>query len=89
MPAAAEDLVTGETQLKTGIDSAGDAVSSFVYSDTGSKQVSFVSDRNANVRSVQFIFKTDELKAAPSPAEETIQAPEEKGFFKKLFSLFG
>jgi putative membrane protein len=88
IPDSMKDLVSAETQLKTGIDSAGDAIASFVFSGNGSGQISFVSAKNKNVRSVQFIFKTDGI-AMPLPGRDDTAAPvPEKGFFEKLFDLF-
>ncbi|WP_088102942.1 hypothetical protein [Halalkalibacter urbisdiaboli] len=57
------------------------------YDKSDFEPVSFVSPKNENVDSVQFILKTESIKK--EEAEETAQAEEEpKGFWAKLMDLF-
>ncbi len=49
--------------------------------------VSFVSDKNTNIKSVQFVLMTQEIKTAK--AEEVQQQPAEQTFWDKLATLFG
>lgn len=50
--------------------------------------VSFVSDRNTNVDSVQFVMMTAGIEKAEAPETPT-QAAEEPGFWERLLALFG
>ncbi|MGN0696666.1 MAG: hypothetical protein ACI4J5_07885 [Oscillospiraceae bacterium] len=57
-------------------------------SDDGAKAVSFVSEKNEEVSSVQFVIKTAAVEIPE--AEETDAAPaEELNFWQKLLRLFG
>lgn len=49
--------------------------------------VSFVSDKNTNVSSVQFVMKTTEIKQEET-AETTEETTEDTGFFQKFLNLF-
>lgn len=49
--------------------------------------VSFVSDKNANIKSVQFVLMTKEIKAAK--AEDARQPAAAQDFWDKLTALFG
>ncbi|MCJ0564810.1 hypothetical protein [Enterococcus cecorum] len=52
------------------------------------KPVSFVSDKNANVSSVQFVIKTDTIKKSEAASTEVHQN-EKLNFWQKLLHLFG
>ena len=50
---------------------------------------SFVSEKNTNVESVQFVIKTDGIKIDDEDDAETAEASEEEsGFWQKLLGLF-
>ncbi|MGN0156114.1 MAG: hypothetical protein ACI39N_02615 [Lachnospiraceae bacterium] len=49
--------------------------------------VSFVSDKNTNIKSVQFVMKTDKIELQETE-EETDDEEEPLGFFQKLKNLF-
>ncbi len=87
-------LSDGTETLRSETSGLGDEVSGEIDSLIGSftgegvKTGSFVSDKNENVKSVQFVIKTGAVKAAPAPEP----VPEEKApltFWQKLLSLFG
>ena len=71
-----------DTEVEDKID---ESIESFKGKD--SETVSFVSEKNTNVKSVQFVIKTDAIEI---PEEEVVEEePEEKpGFFQKLSALF-
>ncbi len=52
------------------------------------KVVSFVSDKNTNVSSVQFVLKTDPVKA-PEIQKPAVSKPVKPGFWQRLLKLFG
>ncbi|WP_319830085.1 coiled-coil domain-containing protein [Bacillus solitudinis] len=57
------------------------------YDKSDFEPVSFVSPKNENINSVQFVVKTESIKK--EEAEETTQTEEEpKGFWAKLIDLF-
>ena len=59
------------------------------YDKSDFEAVSFVSDKNENVNSVQFVLKTDSIKSEDSDkTEETEERSEEKGFWARLKELF-
>lgn len=59
-----------------------------MLSDDGSKAVSFVSEKNENVSSVQFVIKTAAVEIPE--AEEADSTPEEElNFWQKMLRLFG
>ena len=52
----------------------------------GDEIISFISDKNTNVSSVQFVMKTDEIKM---PEVDTVQKqPKKLSFWEKLLDLF-
>ena len=83
---------TGELKEKTsGMDTdienkIDDVISSIQGSD--SKTVSFVSDKNTSVESVQFVIKTDAIKI-PEEKQEDKPAEKKLSFWQKLLKLFG
>ena len=96
-----DKLYAGTTQLANGTaefadktsgidtqisDEVNDMVSSISRSDA--KVVSFVSEKNTNVTSVQFVIKT---AAIEKPAAEAVEAPAAVPltFWQKLLRLFG
>lgn len=83
---------TGELKSKTsGIDTKiEDKIDDVISSIKGdnSKTVSFTSDKNTSVESVQFVIKTEAIKIPEVEEEETVEE-EEKGFWQKLTGLFG
>ena len=96
-----DKLYAGTTQLANGTsefadktsgidtqisDEVNDMVSSISRSDA--KVVSFVSEKNTDVTSVQFVIKT---AAIEKPAAEEVEAPAAAPltFWQKLLRLFG
>ena len=83
---------TGEFVKETsGMDTeVSDEIDSLIASIAGdnAETVSFVSEQNTNVKSVQFVIKTDaiqveEVEMVEAEAEETLN------FWQKLLRLFG
>jgi putative membrane protein len=56
-------------------------------SGKGDKVVSFVSDKNTNVSSVQFVLKTDPINIPEAPKAAALK-PAEESFWQKLLKLF-
>lgn len=67
-------------------DKISDAVNKIVCGDFD--VVSFVSDKNTNVESVQFVIKTDSI-TIDDKEEVTEEEPQELNFWQKLLKLFG
>lgn len=57
-------------------------------SGTGDKTESFVSDKNKDISSVQFVLKTASIKIPEAPSVEIAQ-PVKLNFWQKLLKLFG
>lgn len=98
---AVKKLYGGTRELKDGTETFANATSnmsgevnskidSMVESFAGGdgECTSFVSERNANVKAVQFVIKTDSLTAA-DVVEDVVAVEEELTFWQKLLRLFG
>ncbi|MHB1315411.1 MAG: efflux RND transporter permease subunit [Christensenellales bacterium] len=83
---------TGEFQSQTsGIDTdIENEIDSLVsqFSADGFTPVSFASEKNKNVKAVQFVMMTEDIRIEK---DETVQAPESEntGFLERLLNLFG
>lgn len=66
------------------VDKINDAVAKMLGGDF--KIQSFISDKNTNIESVQFVIKTDKLKAETPQYEEKTKAPET--LWQKIVDLF-
>lgn len=72
-----------DTQVEDSIDTMIDSISG-----SGVDVVSFVSDKNKNVESVQFVIQTAAIEKAEP--EETVQTDtSDSSFWQKLLKLFG
>ena len=72
-----------DTQVEDSIDTMIDSISG-----SGVDVVSFVSDKNKNVESVQFVIQTPAIEKAEP--EETVQTEtSDSSFWQKLLKLFG
>ena len=71
-----------DTKVEDSIDEMVDSISG-----KGTDTVSFVSEKNGNVESVQFVIKGQAIKKQDK-AEETKKETEKKSFWKKLADLF-
>lgn len=71
-----------DTQVEDSIDDMIDSLSG-----NGAETVSFVSDKNTNVDSVQFVIKTTAIEKEKAPAAEEAVA-EPTTFWEKLTALF-
>ena len=85
-------LKSGTSMLKEGTSGIDEQISSEIDSVksslTGSDEVrSFISEKNTNVESVQFVLKTEAIKIA-EPEASGDQAEAEKTFWQKLMDLF-
>lgn len=83
---------TGELRSETaGMDTEiSDQIDELLSMISGgdSETVSFVSDKNTNVKAVQFVIQTEGIHA--EKAEEVVAEPEENlSFWQKLLALFG
>ncbi|MGM9645033.1 MAG: hypothetical protein ACI3X1_08100 [Eubacteriales bacterium] len=96
-----KELFDGTTALKDGTsefvretDGIGDEVrgeiDNMISEATGGdvKITSFVSDKNTNIDSVQFVIKTEAVEIEETPAPEPA-AEEKLNFWQKLLRLFG
>lgn len=72
-----------DTQIQDKID---DILASIEGDD--SKPVSFVSDKNTNVKDVQFVIKTSSIEK-PEVSEDDSSTTESKSLWEKFISLFG
>ena len=71
-----------DTQIQDQID---EMLSSLQGSDT--ETVSFVSEKNTNISSVQFVIKTDKIEK-PVIEETETQTTQKVSFWQKLLNLF-
>ena len=96
-----KDLYDGTTSLKKGtgefvketdgIESeVSGEIDNMMIEATGSDIdiISFVSEKNVNIDSVQFVIQTEAIEFAETVATETIEKVE-KNFWEKLLALFG
>lgn len=75
----------------TGIETkVGGEIDSMISSATGNdvEIISFVSEKNTNVKSVQFVIRTEDIKTAKTVDAEPV-AEEKLNFWQKLLRLFG
>lgn len=97
----AKELLDGTTQLKDGtgqfmeeISGSEDEISGMVgsivdsFSGSNVELGSFVSDRNTNVESVQFVIKSEAI-AVKAPVVPAAVVEEKLTFWQKLLRLFG
>lgn len=86
LASGSRDLVNGSADLKQG---ASDLYDGMVGSLSGSDaQVqSFVSDKNTNIASVQFVIKTTAIEK-PQETVQTQAQTEKLSFWEKLINLF-
>jgi|GEM_PF-6322139 len=89
IPAGLEEIITAQTSLSLGIKEAADNITGlYPFPDKPPAPVSFVSEKNTNIKSVQFIYKTPALTwTGPEDQENEKELPE-KGFFEKFLDLF-
>lgn len=98
---AMKQLYGGTTELKDGTNTFANATSgisgevdskidSMIDSIAGGDEActSFVSERNTNVKAVQFVIKTETLAAA-NAVEDVLATEEVLTFWQKLLRLFG
>ncbi len=98
---AVRELYSGTKQLSDGTSEfkdktsdmdiqISDEIDSITASISGSdsKVVSFVSDKNTNVDSVQFVIKTDSIEVPEVTVEDSAEE-ETLNFWQKLLRLFG
>lgn len=72
-------------------EQVGDEIDSMVSSISGNNEQthSFISDKNTNVTSVQFVIKTEAIEKPAATANEGAKAETHLSFWQKLLKLFG
>jgi putative membrane protein len=89
IPADLENIISAQTSLSSGIKEAADNITGlYPFSDLPADPVSFVSGKNTNVKTVQFIYKTPALTSEGSNDQENEKELPKKGFFEKFLDLF-
>lgn len=96
-----KELFDGTTELKTGTGEfvsethgieteVSDEIDSMISSATGSdvEITSFVSEKNTNIKSVQFVIQTEAIEIAETVDAEPV-VEEKLNFWQKLLRLFG
>lgn len=88
------DMKEGTAEMRAETDGMEDEISNKIdemlqlVTGDGSDTVSFVSEKNTHVDSVQFVIQTEAVKAAEAPAP--VEEPEEPlSFWQKILRLFG
>ena len=68
----------------------GDEINAITAALTGQEveTVSFVSEQNTNIKSVQFVIQTESIEKAKS-SDTTFEEVEQLTFWQKLLRLFG
>lgn len=74
--------------LSTEIGEKIDGIIDDISGDSGEETVSFVSDKNKSVSSVQFVIKTDAVKI-PEDEAESAETTKKLTFWQKFLKLFG
>lgn len=71
-------------------DKISDKIDEMLADITGGDEaiVSFTSDKNTDIKSVQFVIKTEAIEIPEAPEEEPA-AEEELNFWQKVLRLFG
>lgn len=82
-----KELKNGTSDMDSEIDNKVDEILGGI-SGNGDKVISFVSEKNTGVTSVQFVLKTDSI-TVPEAQEVVYEKPEELNFWQKLLKLFG
>jgi putative membrane protein len=88
------ELKDGTAEMRTETDGLDDEISDkideMIESITGGngEVVSFVSEKNTNVKAVQFVIQTEEIEIAEAEAD-TGAVKEELTFWQKILRLFG
>lgn len=78
-------LKNSTSNIDSEISNAVDGIMNSILG-SGNEVISFVSDKNTNVSSIQFVMKTEEIKA---PEVDVIhKEPEKLSFWEKLLNLF-
>ncbi len=89
-----KDLSSGTSEFKDKTSNMDDEISnqidSMISSISGGEGeiVSFVSDKNTNVESVQFVIKTEAIEKVEDVIDETVEESS-MTFIEKLLNLFG
>ncbi|MDR0424358.1 MAG: hypothetical protein LBH39_02690 [Clostridiales Family XIII bacterium] len=89
-----EDLAQGAAELRDRTRMAEGQITAKIdeliesLAGAGGAVESFVSEKNVNIRSVQFVMRTDALEAPAAPETEE-PPPQKRGFWDKLLRLFG
>lgn len=88
-----KDLKDGTSRMRDETNNMDDKIDEkiddMLESITGGdvKVNSFISNRNTNVKSVQFVIQTESIQIQ-EPEIETDENPKKTGFWEKIFSLF-
>lgn len=85
--AGMDELRKGTSGMSSEIDNKINEILAGISGDDG-KVTSFVSDKNTNVSSVQFVLKTDSIDI-PEIQESDVPKPAQLSFWQKLLKLFG
>lgn len=94
LSSGAADLKRGTAKLADSTNDLPDQIKNEMdamiheYDKSDYEPVSFVSSKNQNVASVQFVMKTESMKQDEIDEEETIQTKEVEGFWDRLLDLF-
>ncbi len=96
-----EELENGAKELHNGTTELADSTSEIPeqmqkevdemineYDKSDFKAISFVSEKNEKVGTVQFVIKTEDIKKSDDKEEEKEEEQKEKSFWDKLWDLF-
>jgi hypothetical protein len=92
--AGVSDYASGVRSLRLATDGLPDLVRDQIdefmadYQSSDFTPVSFLSDKNADTRSVQFVFVTDPIEK-PRPPAHAVEVPAEPSILDRLLALFG
>ena len=82
-------LAKGQEEMKNGVESAVQKVNDMAGGNSTSvKPVSFVSPEKANVRSVQFVLRTLEIKKRSDEIETAVVDERQESFWDRFLNLF-
>ena len=82
-------LAKGQEEMKNGVESAVQKVNDMAGGNSTSvKPVSFVSPEKSNVRSVQFVLRTLEIKKRSDEIETAVVDERQESFWDRFLNLF-
>lgn len=88
LPNELDVLIDSQEQLTKGIGDAKDSISKIIPEAAAGSPVSFISEKNKNVNSVQFVYSSKRIEPVAEKSETGSKTVARKSFFEKFVDLF-